>query len=93
MTQRLLDNIRWTWAGPVLIVVILGMVGAWAVNVDGRVKRLEDALVMTARETEGVKGALETIKNQNLAQDNRMNDVTGLLRTLVEQHMAAGKGR
>jgi hypothetical protein len=81
------DVIRWTWLGPLLIAVVMAMASAWAVNVDRKVGRLEEAVTELIRTRGELNGKLDTIVNQNSSQDIRMTQISNRLDSLLNIHM------
>ena len=81
------DLIRWTWLGPLLISLIILMASAWAINIDRRVIRVEESVTMLIQSRGEIMGKLDTIMNQNSAQDIRMTQISNRLDSLISLHM------
>jgi hypothetical protein len=87
MTDKIRDLIRWTWLGPVLVTLILGMSAAWAVNMDRRLTRQEEVTAELVKANGEIKGALSTIVEQNRSQDSRMTQVSSRIDMLISMHI------
>ena len=82
MVEKLDAMIKWTWLGPLLLSMVMGLCGAFALNLHGRVVRIEEYIINAERRDAQQQGQFDTI----IFRLNKLSERTETVYNILLQH-------